>query len=204
MKSTVVDESLSSYKPMYCSREYQTSTRCWYTFCTVQLRRQWTWHMTSWTLMNLCRLMCFVLVLLLLLLNVVLVVHLLLWINNYSRTTTTTLHSNNNMNPNKKIAQFIYIYTFVVVFVVFTKQFCSCSYVIVDVQWQMNNKNNNIITHNSNNTDNKNINHDISYWKLSNLCRLIFFVCVVVVVTMWIVLLEQKQIYTVNTTRTRT
>ena len=26
MKSTVVDESLSSYKPMYCSREYQTST----------------------------------------------------------------------------------------------------------------------------------------------------------------------------------
>ena len=27
MKSTVVDESLSSYKPMYCSREYQTSTR---------------------------------------------------------------------------------------------------------------------------------------------------------------------------------
>ena len=27
MKSTVVDESLSSYKPMYCSREYQTSTK---------------------------------------------------------------------------------------------------------------------------------------------------------------------------------
>ena len=27
MKSTVVDESLSSFKPMYCSREYQTSTR---------------------------------------------------------------------------------------------------------------------------------------------------------------------------------
>ena len=27
MKSTVVDESLSSYKPMYCSREYQASTR---------------------------------------------------------------------------------------------------------------------------------------------------------------------------------
>ena len=26
MKSTVVDESLSSFKPMYCSREYQTST----------------------------------------------------------------------------------------------------------------------------------------------------------------------------------
>ena len=27
MKSTVVDESLSSLKPMYCSREYQASTR---------------------------------------------------------------------------------------------------------------------------------------------------------------------------------
>ena len=27
MKSTVVDESLSSFKPMYCSREYQVSTR---------------------------------------------------------------------------------------------------------------------------------------------------------------------------------
>ena len=27
MKSAVVDESLSSYKPMYCSREYQASTR---------------------------------------------------------------------------------------------------------------------------------------------------------------------------------
>ena len=27
MKSTVVDESLSSFKPMYCSREYQTSTK---------------------------------------------------------------------------------------------------------------------------------------------------------------------------------
>ena len=27
MKSTVVDESLSFYKPMYCSREYQASTR---------------------------------------------------------------------------------------------------------------------------------------------------------------------------------
>ena len=27
MKSTVVDESLSSFKPMYCSREYQASTR---------------------------------------------------------------------------------------------------------------------------------------------------------------------------------
>ena len=27
MKSTVVDESLSSFKPMYCSREYRTSTR---------------------------------------------------------------------------------------------------------------------------------------------------------------------------------
>ena len=27
MKSTVVDESLSSYQPMYCSREYQASTR---------------------------------------------------------------------------------------------------------------------------------------------------------------------------------
>ena len=27
MKSTVVDESLSSFKPMYCSREYLTSTR---------------------------------------------------------------------------------------------------------------------------------------------------------------------------------
>ena len=27
MKSTVLDESLSSYKPMYCSREYQASTR---------------------------------------------------------------------------------------------------------------------------------------------------------------------------------
>ena len=26
MKSTVVDESLSSYQPMYCSREYQAST----------------------------------------------------------------------------------------------------------------------------------------------------------------------------------
>ena len=25
MKSTVVDESLSSYKPMYCSRDYQAS-----------------------------------------------------------------------------------------------------------------------------------------------------------------------------------
>ena len=33
MKSTVVDESLSSFKPMYCSREYQASTKsllgCW-------------------------------------------------------------------------------------------------------------------------------------------------------------------------------
>ena len=29
MKSTVVDESLSSFKPMYCSREYQASTRSW-------------------------------------------------------------------------------------------------------------------------------------------------------------------------------
>ena len=27
MKSTVVDESLSSFKPMYCYREYQASTR---------------------------------------------------------------------------------------------------------------------------------------------------------------------------------
>ena len=27
MKSTVVDESLYSFKPMYCSREYQASTR---------------------------------------------------------------------------------------------------------------------------------------------------------------------------------
>ena len=27
MKSTVVDESLSSFKPMYCSREYQASTK---------------------------------------------------------------------------------------------------------------------------------------------------------------------------------
>ena len=27
MNSTVVDESLSSFKPMYCSREYQASTR---------------------------------------------------------------------------------------------------------------------------------------------------------------------------------
>ena len=27
MKSTVVDESLSSFKPMYCSRENQASTR---------------------------------------------------------------------------------------------------------------------------------------------------------------------------------
>ena len=27
MKSTVMDESLSSFKPMYCSREYQASTR---------------------------------------------------------------------------------------------------------------------------------------------------------------------------------
>ena len=27
MKSTVVDESLSSFKPMYCSREYHASTR---------------------------------------------------------------------------------------------------------------------------------------------------------------------------------
>ena len=27
MKFTVVDESLSSFKPMYCSREYQASTR---------------------------------------------------------------------------------------------------------------------------------------------------------------------------------
>ena len=27
IKSTVVDESLSSFKPMYCSREYQASTR---------------------------------------------------------------------------------------------------------------------------------------------------------------------------------
>ena len=27
MKSTVVDKSLSSFKPMYCSREYQASTR---------------------------------------------------------------------------------------------------------------------------------------------------------------------------------
>ena len=32
MKSTVVDESLSSYKPMYCSREYQTSTRWFFYF----------------------------------------------------------------------------------------------------------------------------------------------------------------------------
>ena len=27
MKSTVVDESLSSYKPIHCSREYQASTK---------------------------------------------------------------------------------------------------------------------------------------------------------------------------------
>ena len=27
IRSTVVDESLSSFKPMYCSREYQASTR---------------------------------------------------------------------------------------------------------------------------------------------------------------------------------
>ena len=35
MKSTVVDESLSSYKPMYCSREYQASTRIYILFCIV-------------------------------------------------------------------------------------------------------------------------------------------------------------------------
>ena len=35
---------------------------CRYTFCRMQLGRQWTWDMTSWTLRNLCRLMYFVLV----------------------------------------------------------------------------------------------------------------------------------------------
>ena len=39
------------------------------------------------------------------------------------------------MNPNKKIAQFIYIDVFVAVaVVVVTRYFCSCSYVIVDAQ----------------------------------------------------------------------
>ena len=38
MKSTVVDESLSSFKPMYCSREYQASTRTGRKF-DVQTRR---------------------------------------------------------------------------------------------------------------------------------------------------------------------
>ena len=46
MKSTVVDECLSSFKPMYCSREYQASTRLiqqyekstldWYPLSNVQ------------------------------------------------------------------------------------------------------------------------------------------------------------------------
>ena len=35
MKSTVVDESLSSFKPMYCSREYQASTRLMFLFLTT-------------------------------------------------------------------------------------------------------------------------------------------------------------------------
>ena len=36
MKSTVVDESLSSFKPMYCSREYQASTRTtFYTYFNI-------------------------------------------------------------------------------------------------------------------------------------------------------------------------
>ena len=36
MKSTVVDESLSSYKPMYCSREYQASIKYTDTLCNTQ------------------------------------------------------------------------------------------------------------------------------------------------------------------------
>ena len=35
MKSTVVDESLSSFKPMYCSREYQASTRLSLSFWNI-------------------------------------------------------------------------------------------------------------------------------------------------------------------------
>ena len=80
--------------------------------------------MSSWTLSNLCRLLC---------VSVVVVAAvtvscccLSVWINNYSWTRTTiTLHSNNNMNPNKKIAQFIYIDVFlaVVVVVVVTRYF---------------------------------------------------------------------------------
>ena len=38
MKSTVVDESLSSFKPMYCSREYQASTRLVASLALHQIR----------------------------------------------------------------------------------------------------------------------------------------------------------------------
>ena len=37
MKSTVVDESLSSYQPMYCSREYQASTKKYTLFFMLSL-----------------------------------------------------------------------------------------------------------------------------------------------------------------------
>ena len=43
MKSAVVDESLSSYKPMYCSREYQTSTRLNQQYEKSTLKRQIVW-----------------------------------------------------------------------------------------------------------------------------------------------------------------
>ena len=49
MKSTVVDESLSSFKPMYCSREYQASTRLsqQYEKSTSNHRQDFTWQ-TTW------------------------------------------------------------------------------------------------------------------------------------------------------------
>ena len=40
MKSTVVDESLSSFKPMYCSREYQASTRRHLLSCRSELEAE--------------------------------------------------------------------------------------------------------------------------------------------------------------------
>ena len=84
--------------------------------CNWEGSRHEIWPLEHWWIyVDWC---VFFLFLLLLLLNVVvLVFHLLLWIINYSWTRTTTLHSNNNMNPNKKIAQFIYIDVFVVVVV---------------------------------------------------------------------------------------
>ena len=50
MKSTVVDESLSSYKPMYCSREYQTSTRLnqQYEKSTLNINHNPALYATAW------------------------------------------------------------------------------------------------------------------------------------------------------------